>query len=230
MFSCLFSLFFLPLSVSLVVVWLLSSHFIIISSNYICKITVGLPACNNNVILVCISIYYQSITYFFMVSYSKAFILSRNYWRHICSDCLSDILSIYLLNYYISMFSMMYLQNTSCVLVSFLVSNKVIEKCYIYNITLKKIITFPFYLLQGGFILCRLFNNKDWPPTSHRIGSFMSEETSLDKRVWGISGGMKFSSSDTFTILRSVIHILNHINILKSVQEQLIWLKLKFFC
>uniref|UniRef100_A0A7N2R0G0 Disease resistance protein n=1 Tax=Quercus lobata TaxID=97700 RepID=A0A7N2R0G0_QUELO len=39
----------------------------------------------------------------------------------------------------------------------------------------------------GGFILCRLFN-KDLPPTSHRIGSFMSEETSLDKRVWGRSG------------------------------------------
>ena len=129
---------------SLVVVWLLSSHFIITSSNYICKITVGLPACINNVILVCISIYYQSITYFFMVSYSKAFILSRNYGRHICSDCLSDILSIYLLNYYISMFSMMYLQNTSCVLVSFLVSNTVIEKYYVHNITLKKLLHFHF--------------------------------------------------------------------------------------
>ncbi|XP_065637594.1 uncharacterized protein LOC111990259 isoform X3 [Quercus suber] len=40
---------------------------------------------------------------------------------------------------------------------------------------------------QGGFILCRLFK-KDLPLTSHRIGSFMSEETSLDKRVWGRSG------------------------------------------
>nr|XP_023877826.1 NAC domain-containing protein 91-like [Quercus suber] len=40
---------------------------------------------------------------------------------------------------------------------------------------------------QGGFILCRLFN-KDLPLTSHRIGSFMSAETSLDKRVWGRSG------------------------------------------
>lgn len=156
MFSSLFSLYFLPLSLSLVVVWLLSSHFIIISSNYICKITVGLPACINNVILVCISIYYQSITYFFMVSYSKAFILSRNYGRHICSDCLSDTLSIYLLNYCISMFSMMYLQNTSCVLVSFLVFNKVIEKCYVHNITFKKLLHshFTFYRVILFYAVC----------------------------------------------------------------------------
>lgn len=155
MFSCLFSLYFLPLSLSLVVVWLLSCHFIIISSNYLCKITVGLPACINNVILVCISIYYQSITYFFMVSYSKAFIISRNYGRHICSDCLSDILSIYLSNYYISMFSMMYLQNTSCVLVSFLVSNKVIKNCYVHNITLKKLLHshFTFYRMALFFVV-----------------------------------------------------------------------------
>ncbi|KAL4655009.1 hypothetical protein ACB092_01G421000 [Castanea dentata] len=38
---------------------------------------------------------------------------------------------------------------------------------------------------QDGFILCRLFKKLD--PTSHRIGSFMSEETSLDKRDWSRS-------------------------------------------
>ena len=125
-----------------------------------------------------------------MVSYSKAFIYSRNYGRRICYS-LSDILSIYLLNYYISMFNMMYLQNTSCVLVSFVVSNKFIKKILCAQHYFKKIITFPFYLLQGGFILYRLVK-KDLLPASNRIGPFMSEGTSLDRRDWSRSGGMNY--------------------------------------
>ena len=53
--------------------------------------------------------------------------------------------------------------------------------------------TFQFYLLQGGFILYRLFKRAE-PLTSHKIGSFMSEETSLDKRVWDRSGGMNITN------------------------------------